>query len=80
MEPLRAYWSALHMPDKMRIGVFIFGVCLMEALQYWQAKRGTFYVFDTQPRFLRYGWYYALVVAILVFGYFKAQPFIYFQF
>ncbi len=79
-EPLRIWFEALQLPDKMRFAIFLSGIVLMECVQYFQARSATFYVFDTYPRLFRYGWYYLLIIAILVFGYFKAQTFIYFQF
>lgn len=58
----------------------IFAIVVMELIQYYQAKKNTFYIFDTKPKIIRYGWYYFLVYSILLFGYFESQTFIYFQF
>lgn len=77
---ISSWFGALALPDKIRIGVLLLSIGLMEAVQFWQAKLGTLYIFDRWARPLRYLWYYALVIGILLFGYFKAQPFIYFQF
>lgn len=58
----------------------IFSIIFMETVQYFQEKQNTLYIFDSLPRVWRYGWYYFLVVFIVMFGYFGAQDFIYFQF
>ncbi len=61
--------------------IFIaFSIIFMETIQYYQAKKNTFYIFDDFSRWIRYGWYYSLTFAIIIFGYFGAQSFIYFQF
>lgn len=63
--------------------VFLFtgiAIITMEVVQYFQAKYSTFYIFDSKPRSIRYTWYACLTWAILLFGYFDAQTFIYFQF
>jgi D-alanyl-lipoteichoic acid acyltransferase DltB (MBOAT superfamily) len=60
--------------------VTMLAVVLMEIVQYVQAKRETFFIFETKPRYIRYAWYAALTWSILLFGYFDAQTFIYFQF
>lgn len=52
----------------------------MEIIQYYQAKQGTLYIFENKPRKIRYLWYYTLVIAIMMFGYFGGQSFIYFKF
>jgi hypothetical protein len=63
------------------LGLVVFlSVIGMEWVQYVQAKRGTFYIFDAKPKAVRYGWYYAITLVILLFGYFGAQTFIYFRF
>jgi D-alanyl-lipoteichoic acid acyltransferase DltB (MBOAT superfamily) len=59
------------------IGATIF---FLECIQYIQAKRGTFFIVEGMPRVLRWGWYYLIFFAILFFGHFEAQSFIYFQF
>ena len=58
----------------------LFSIVLMEVVQYYQAKQNTFHIFDNFSKLFRYGWYYSLVLAIIMFGYFGAQSFIYFQF
>lgn len=58
----------------------VVSIVLVEVIQYYQAKRNTFYIFDDFSKWFRYGWYYSLVLLIIVFGYFGAQSFIYFQF
>lgn len=60
--------------------VVLVSICGMEIFQYFQEKKKTFYIFDTMPTSVRYGWYYSLTGLILLFGYFGAQSFIYFQF
>jgi alginate O-acetyltransferase complex protein AlgI len=60
--------------------VTIFSIMVMELVQYFQGKLGTFYIFDKTSKFFRYGSYYFLSTVILLFGYFGAQAFIYFQF
>lgn len=77
---LYEWFGGLAGTDRLRVAVILGGIGLMEVIQSRQAARSTFYIFDTYPRSIRYAWYYALVVGILLFGYFKAQPFIYFQF
>ena len=58
----------------------IFSVVVMEIVQYFQSKKNTHFLFDDSPAWIRYGWYYALTVSIIIFGHFGAQSFIYFQF
>jgi D-alanyl-lipoteichoic acid acyltransferase DltB (MBOAT superfamily) len=60
--------------------VVIGSILILEGVQYLQTKKNTFYIFDLLPNVYRYMWYYALVVGIIMFGYFGAQTFIYFQF
>lgn len=63
------------------LGLVVFlCVVVMELVQYYQARANTQYLFDTEPSWIRLGWYYALVVAVLCFGYFGAEGFIYFKF
>lgn len=60
---------------------FLFlSIVIMEIVQYLQENRGTFYIFDSTPKVIRYSWYYFLVMGLLFFGYFGSQTFIYFQF
>ncbi len=66
--------------EKVRLLVVVGSIVLMEIVQYAQSKRGTFFIFDVLPRYIRFCWYYVIITAILLFGYFQAQPFIYFQF
>lgn len=67
-------------PGRIVLYVVILAVFIMEIVQYFQEKKNTFYIFDLMPKSIRYGWYYVLTTMILVFGYFGAQTFIYFQF
>jgi D-alanyl-lipoteichoic acid acyltransferase DltB (MBOAT superfamily) len=63
------------------LGLVIFiCVLIMELVQYYQARAGSFYLFDREPKALRYGWYYVLTFTVLFFGYFGAEGFIYFKF
>jgi alginate O-acetyltransferase complex protein AlgI len=80
IEPLHRWFSSLVTPDKLRIAVFLFAIAVVEGLQHIQTRAKTLYVFDSRSRVPRYAWYYSLILMILLFGYFKAQPFIYFQF
>ncbi len=66
--------------NQTRLATLFFSVILLELIQYYQAKYSTLYVFDKQKKFVRYGWYYLLILIILSFGYFGEQVFIYFQF
>ena len=62
------------------VGVII-AVIFMETVQYYQAKKGSFYLFETNAtRWLRFCWYYALILSILFFGHLGGGTFIYFQF
>ncbi len=62
------------------LAVVILSCVIMEIVQYCQAKKNTLFIFDASPRWVRYGWYYTLTSAILLFGYFGGESFIYFQF
>jgi D-alanyl-lipoteichoic acid acyltransferase DltB (MBOAT superfamily) len=57
-----------------------FMIVVMEIVQYFQARKNTFYIFDDQPKAVRYLWYYALIFIIFLFGYLGETAFIYFQF
>lgn len=61
-------------------GVILIGICFLECVQYAQAKQNMLFVFEGKSRRIRWSWYYALVLGTLFFGYFGAQPFIYFKF
>lgn len=63
------------------LGLVVFlAVIAMEVYQYFQAVLGTRYPLETRQKTLRYGWYYGVAMAILLFGYFGGQTFIYFKF
>jgi len=64
---------------KTFLGIFLV-IVFMEVIQYYQFKRKTFYLFENRGKFLRYVWYYVLLLLILIFGYSSSQAFIYFQF
>lgn len=65
---------------KIILMVTIFSIVIMEVVQYYQAQKNTPFLFEDSPVYVRYGWYYALTVSIVIFGHFGAQSFIYFQF
>lgn len=60
--------------------VVVISIVVMEILQSYQERCGTFYVFDQKPKIVRYSWYYVITLAIVFFGYFGEQAFIYFRF
>lgn len=67
------------------VGSIVFVVtissCLfMEVVQYAQEKKGTLYLWDNSPKYVRYIWYYGITSIILLFGYFGGESFIYFKF
>jgi D-alanyl-lipoteichoic acid acyltransferase DltB (MBOAT superfamily) len=64
---------------KLIILVFL-SIVFMELMQYYREKTGKFSILDDNAKWLRYSWYYALVLIILCFGYVGSQTFIYFQF
>ena len=55
-------------------------MALMETVQYFQAKKGTFYFFEDKPNYIRFAWCDLLVCLIWFFGFFGETVFIYFQF
>ncbi|MCX6738818.1 MAG: MBOAT family protein [Candidatus Parcubacteria bacterium] len=55
-------------------------IVFMEIVQYFQAQKNKFFLFDDKPKALRYAWYYVLILVILFYGYFGETAFIYFQF
>jgi hypothetical protein len=79
---LLAHWR--HYIQTAGVGIGLKGVVLavlaLEILQYYQAKLGRLYLFESVSRVMRWGWYYTLVLALLFFGHFGGQTFIYFQF
>jgi D-alanyl-lipoteichoic acid acyltransferase DltB (MBOAT superfamily) len=62
------------------ISAILAAIVFLEAIQYWQGKKGTHFLFDRANRFIRYAWYYTLILSILRFGYLGASAFIYFKF
>jgi len=72
-------FRGLHL-GKTRPFIILFSVLVLEIVQYYQAHKENFYIFDSKPKSLRHAWYYALILAILFLGYFGSKPFIYFQF
>jgi alginate O-acetyltransferase complex protein AlgI len=60
--------------------VSIGAIVVLEAVQYWQRNGDVVEWVAERPVFVRWGLYYALIVAILVFGEFGGQDFVYFQF
>jgi len=55
-------------------------ILVVEAVQYAQSKKNTFYIFEDKPMFYKYIWCDLLVCFIWFFGYFGETVFIYFQF
>lgn len=55
-------------------------IVIMEIVEYYQIQHNSFYIFDTRSKYVRYAWYYGLIGMILIFGFFGAETFIYFQF
>ena len=76
--------QVLHNPSYVGVRVIFipafFAAVAMEIIQYYQAKKGTLYIFESKSAIIRYGWYYAAMIAIIFGGYFAGQTFIYFQF
>lgn len=60
--------------------IITLAVIAMEIVQRYQDKKNSFYLFEDKSKKLRYAWYYALILAILIFGYLGKGTFIYFQF
>lgn len=58
----------------------LLSIILMFVIEYYQDKYKNFYFVDTLSKAFRYGWYYGLISITVLFGYFGAQSFIYFQF
>jgi hypothetical protein len=52
----------------------------MEGVHLFAARLPQGWAVGAQPTWVRWGLYYALVMAILVFGEFSSRQFIYFQF
>jgi alginate O-acetyltransferase complex protein AlgI len=67
---LGAYWLATS----------IGAIAVLEAVQFAQRRRSVSSWLSTQPPLLRWAAYYAIIMAILVFGEFGGQDFVYFQF
>ena len=66
--------------SKLTSSAMFISIIVMEIVQYYQSKYANFYIFDTKLKFIRYAWYYSLIMTILVFGFFGAEAFIYFKF
>ena len=68
--------------SKTTLSFLLLGIVLLEVVEYYQAKKNTFYIFAAQSKLLRYSWYYFLLLTILFFSYsaHEARTFIYFQF
>ncbi len=60
--------------------VSIASIVVLEAVQYWQRNGDVVEWVSERPVLVRWSLYYALIVAILVFGEFGGQDFVYFQF
>jgi D-alanyl-lipoteichoic acid acyltransferase DltB (MBOAT superfamily) len=59
------------------VGISILSMLFVE---YIQEKKKTFFIVEDKPAWIRYTWYYGLTLAILFFGYFGSETFIYFKF
>lgn len=62
------------------LAVIVFMVLIMESVQFKQAQANSFYIFDRQSKWLRYLWYYFLIISIIFLSSGGEQNFIYFQF
>lgn len=71
--------SALGMPA-VKLLVLVASILLMHMVETAQAEEVSPDVVAAQPIWLRWGVYYAVIFAILLFGAFGSQTFIYFQF
>ena len=58
----------------------VFGIVIMEVVQFFQEKHKTYFIFRKSSVYMKYVWYYFLVMSLLFFGHFGSQTFIYFQF
>lgn len=61
----------------------IFGLLLILLLETMQSKSGNksvAFIMDNKPKMVRWGYYYLLIISILLIGAFENQEFIYFQF
>ncbi len=84
--------SNFHLSTKETLGILtthsgnvvfyyvILSIIVMEVIQYLQEKRNSFFVFSNNGKWVRYSWYYYLIMSLLFFGHFGSQTFIYFQF
>jgi alginate O-acetyltransferase complex protein AlgI len=63
-----------------RFLIIFISIILLELIQYFQAKKGSLFIFEDSSKAARWGWYYALTGSILFFGYLGAEAFIYFKF
>ncbi len=78
-------WRAWLTPAGIGMGIkslliLMVSIGCLEWIQFLQEKKNTPFIFDQRSRALRYTYYYLLLFAVLCFGYFEAQSFIYFQF
>ncbi|MDO8492546.1 MAG: MBOAT family O-acyltransferase [bacterium] len=65
---------------KSAVVVIVLAIVFMEVIQFIQKYKKNIYIFEEKTKAVRYGWYYVLTLTILFFGYFGAQPFVYFKF
>jgi alginate O-acetyltransferase complex protein AlgI len=63
-----------------RFLIIVSFILLLELIQYFQAKRGSVFIFERSSKAARWGWYYALVFAVIFFGFLGSESFIYFKF
>ena len=60
--------------------VAVAAIGFMEMIHFAERGSSIETVLDARPAWMRWGFYYTLAFAILVFGVFSQQQFIYFQF
>jgi len=66
--------------QKTELLIIGLSIVVMEVLQKYQSQAPLYESLLAKPRWLRWGFYYALATWILVFGYFTKRYFVYFQF
>lgn len=62
------------------ITISVLSIFILEIIHYIQRKRSIIGLINSQPLWLRYAAYYAIIIYILIFGQFEQTDFIYFQF
>ena len=72
--------SALSLEQPFTLLVLGFAIMAMELVHLTERRKPMVEYLRTQPRVVRWGYVYALILAIIVFGNFSSEQFIYFQF